>query len=61
VNVSNNSIIKESKVRNLYKTQLHVFFNTRLVFLCMPLRYTSERVQRVADSIEMNVLEKILR
>ena len=36
-------------------TQRYVFFNTRLVFFCVPLRYTSQCVESVAHGIEINV------
>jgi len=32
-----------------------LLFNNRLVFFCIPLRYTSQRVERCADDIEMHV------
>ena len=53
MNVSNSSNSTDSNV--IHDALLCCFFNTRLVFFCMPLRYISERVERYADGIEMNV------
>ena len=59
--MSNDSISKDSKVRNLRTTQRYVFFNTRMVFFCMPLRYTSEHVKRDVDGIKMNVFREDIK
>jgi len=47
--------VRTATLETYTRRSVMLFFNARLVFFCMPLRYTSERVEKCADGIEMDV------
>ena len=47
--------VRTATLETYTRRSVMLLFNTRLILLCVLLRYISERVERCADGIEMNV------